>query len=146
MLRKLNSRFALEHRYVTRWFLYVFTSDSDDEADYIDGACHDYESTLRHHSSFSGGLRSSSSSMSLGGVPRQKSFRRSEQHSTSSSSSSCCGKVVQRCCCCRRSILRYLHRSQRIILSKFAHRKNLSVVKLRQSEAFVRAYVFVLSL
>ena len=140
----VRDRILQSKLYVTRWFLYVFTSDSDDEVDYIDGTCHDYESTLRHHSSFSGSFRRSSSSMSLGGVPRrQNSNHRSQQHSTSSSS--CCVKVTQRCCCCRRSILRYLHRSQRIILSKFAHRKNLSVVKLRQSEAFVRAYVFVLS-
>ena len=125
----VRDRILQSKLYVTRWFLYVFTSDSDDEVDYIDGTCHDYESTLRHHSSFSGGFRRSSSSMSLGGVPRRQN-RIIDLNNTQHHHHRVVCKVTQRCCCCRRSILRYLHRSQRIILSKFAHRKNLSICEV----------------
>lgn len=130
----VRDRILQSKLYVIRWFLSVLTSDSDNEEDYEDGTRHDYESTLRHRQSSFRGSFSSNNSMSFGS--------HHNSHSRSQDSTSSWGRtVLQRSsCCCRRSILGYLHRSQRIILSKFAHRKNLSVVKLRQSEAFVRAY------
>jgi len=118
--------------YLIRWFLTVLTSNDDDAEDYEGSVQTDYESSMRHRSS---------KNESFGSFRRTKSVQSPRNQESSLSLSSWCGIFVRSCCCCcRRSILQHLHRSQRNILSKFAHRKNISVVKLKQSKAFSQAH------